>query len=279
MFGYVRIHKPSLTCGDFALYRGVYCSLCRALGRRYGPLGRLALTYDMTFFALLALSSREDCPGFRKGHCSINPAKRCLKLECCAELDRAADVSLLLARAKWQDNMADSGLPGKLAWALPGIFFSLAGRRAAKRAPQAAKLIRTAMAAQRLVEQDPPGLDSCAHPSAHGLGQLCALANSGFYRLGYLLGRWVYLVDAADDYDKDKKRKRFNALRAAGRDPREAEELLAATAGELAEEWRALCGAGNFVHFRSILENILLPGLEQMERSVTQKGEGYEKSI
>ena len=27
---------------------------------------------------------------------------------------------------------------------------------------------------------------------------------------GYFLGRWIYLIDAADDYDKDRRRHDFN---------------------------------------------------------------------
>ena len=41
MFGYVRAYKPEMTFGDFEIYQGVYCSLCKRLGKRYGPLARM----------------------------------------------------------------------------------------------------------------------------------------------------------------------------------------------------------------------------------------------
>ncbi|MCL1951514.1 MAG: DUF5685 family protein [Oscillospiraceae bacterium] len=262
MFGYVRACKPRLACGDYELYRGAYCSLCKSLGRRYGPFARLTLNYDMAFYALLALSAGEAEPAFAPGRCSYNPAKRCLRCRSPA-LDFAADVSMLLACYRWRDRLEDGSPWERLLWALPGLFFLWAGRKAAKRAPEAARVVRVAVSAQRLVEHEPGPLtlDNYAHPSAHALGALCALLDPRLYRLGYLLGRWVYLIDAADDLAADVKRGRFNPFALCPCDPWQA---LAATAAELE---RALRGLGP-MRYGSIFENILTLGLAGMERSV-----------
>lgn len=53
MFGYVRIYKPELKMAEYEHYQGIYCSLCRQLGKRYGPLARLTLSYDFTFLAMV----------------------------------------------------------------------------------------------------------------------------------------------------------------------------------------------------------------------------------
>ena len=263
MFGYVRICKPRLTCGDYELYRGVYCSLCKTLGRRYGPFARLTLNYDMTFYALLALAADGEETRFSPGRCSFNPAKKCLRCRA-SSLDFAADVSMLLAYYQWRDKLEDGPLWERLLWALPGLFFLRAGRKAAKRAPEAGRVIKVAVAAQRLVEQgaDEPSLDACAHPSAHALGSLCALLDERLYRLGYLLGRWVYLIDAADDRAGDMKRGRFNAFaRCNGGDPW---GTLAATAAEIERAWGQLSP----IRYDSIFGNILTLGLAGMEGSV-----------
>ena len=265
LFGYVRICKPRLTCGDYETYRGVYCSLCKALGRRYGPLARLTLNYDMTFYALLALAADGEAAGFAKGRCSFNPAKKCLRCRCPA-MDHAADVSMLLAYYQWRDKLEDGSFGERLLWGLPGLFFLRAGRRAAKRAPEADKIIRTAVMAQRLLERGAgePSLDACAHPSAHALGALCALLDGRLYRLGYLLGRWVYLIDAADDYAGDVKHGRFNPFKLCACDPWEA---LAATAVELERTWGEL----GSMRYSSIMENILTLGLAGMEHAVRER--------
>lgn len=266
MFGYVRVCKPLLTCGDYERYRGVYCSLCRALGRRYGPAARLTLSYDAAFYALLALSRAPEAPEFRRGRCGLNPFKRCHYCNHSA-FARTADVSMLLAYYKWRDQLEDSGFWGRLLWRGAGLLFLGWGRRAKRRAPEAEGVIRTAMAAQRLVEHSPsPSLDQCAHPSAQALGSLCALMDERFYRLGYLLGRWVYLADAAEDGPEDRKRGRFNAFAAAGGDP---SETLSLTAAELAREFEPL----ELPQMRPILENILTLGLYAVQENILPRPE------
>ena len=270
VFGYVRICKAPMTCGDYDAYRGVYCSLCKALGRRYGPFARLTLNYDMTFYALLALQT-EDEAGFVPSRCSFNPLKKCLRCKNRA-MDTTADVSMLLAYYKWLDTLRDSAWYAKLLWALPGIFFLWAGRRARRRAPGAERIVRVAVTAQQLLEAgESASIDAYAHPSAHALGALCALLDPALYRLGYLLGRWVYLMDATDDYEDDLKRGRFNPFAHCGGEPR---ELVRATSAELARAWEEM----EVRRFRPILENILTLGLAAMEQRVFKEGEADEKS-
>ena len=35
MFGYVTVYKPELKIKDYSLYKGVYCTLCKRMGREY----------------------------------------------------------------------------------------------------------------------------------------------------------------------------------------------------------------------------------------------------
>ena len=58
MFGYVRPFKGEMLVKEYDAYKGVYCGLCKALGDHYGVLARFALSYDCTFYALLALNER-----------------------------------------------------------------------------------------------------------------------------------------------------------------------------------------------------------------------------
>ena len=45
MFGYIKTCTPQLRLCEWEAYRGIYCGLCRTLGRRFGPLARLTLSY------------------------------------------------------------------------------------------------------------------------------------------------------------------------------------------------------------------------------------------
>lgn len=270
LFGYVKISKPRLTCGDFERYQGVYCSLCKTLGRRYGPFARFALNYDTTFYAMLALSVHADELEFSPGRCSFNPTKKCLNCRHAA-LDFAADAGILMAYYKWRDKLEDSSFGMRLLWSLLGLFFLWAGRKAKRRAPEAERIIRTAVTAQRMVETGngaPPGIDASAHPSAHALGALCAVLNEEWYRLGYLLGRWVYLMDAADDLAEDEKHGQFNPFFGADSDPW---ECVAATEAELRNCWAEVGGTEEFPVFYPVLDNIFTLGLAQTHAAVRER--------
>ena len=70
--------QQSLACLLYtSLYKSAYCGLCKRMGKDYGRLSRLALSYDGTFLAMLSMALRDDCPGFEAGRCVANPAKRC----------------------------------------------------------------------------------------------------------------------------------------------------------------------------------------------------------
>ena len=67
MFGYVRIYKPELKMAEFEHYQGVYCSLCKQLGKRYVVMARMTLSYDFTFLAVFRMALSDTCTGFKKG--------------------------------------------------------------------------------------------------------------------------------------------------------------------------------------------------------------------
>jgi hypothetical protein len=277
VFGYVRISRPQLRCAEHDLYRGVYCSLCKELGARYGPLARLILPYDAVFYALFALAQQEKPPVLRPSRCSFNPAKRCLRCEKRNKaLVTAADISMLMVYYKWRDTIADEAGLRRLLWLLPAPFFLCSGRRAKRLAPEAAKKIKSACAAQRIVERkEAPCLDECAHPSAQALGELlAATAESAKHaaalrRLGYLLGRWVYLMDAADDLEQDRKRGRFNPFSAHFDQPEaERRAFLQAQLNQTAEELLAAWEAVPLQRYRPIFDNLFTLGLPAMEATV-----------
>lgn len=217
MFGYVQLFKPTIRMGEYEQYRGVYCTLCRRLGRRYGLHARLALRYDSTFLALLQMALEEASPDFCPGRCSFNPAKRCMKCGNTAAIDRAADISVLLIYYSLQDTRQDEGFWKRLGATLLLPLAALDRRRAAKRRPEADRQIAAMMEQQRQVEQaQTTSLDAAAEPFARLLSWMAAdTAQSDseervLTRLGYCLGRWVYFMDAVDDLAEDLQHEKYN---------------------------------------------------------------------
>ena len=197
MFGYVRPHKQELLVREFEQYKGAYCQLCRQLGKDYGWTARLTLSYDCTFYALLALSREDSQKRLRRGRCVVNPLKACKFVEAEGEAyHKAAALSILLTCQKLRDNMGDEGF-----WKAQGCrvllaFLSRKERKAAARYPLLAQAAEAATRAQREAEQARAGVDACAEPTAQLLaavfrelggcdkGQCLALE-----RFGYFLGR------------------------------------------------------------------------------------------
>ena len=75
MFGYVTIYRKGLDKAALDCYQAYYCGLCRTLGRRYGRAAQLALSYDMTFAALLLSALYEPETQLTAGRCPPHPVK------------------------------------------------------------------------------------------------------------------------------------------------------------------------------------------------------------
>ena len=133
MFGYVRLFKPTITLGEYEQYKGIYCTLCKQIGKRYGLLSRFTLSYDMTFLAMLHMALEDKDADFCHSRCSFNPTKRCLKAQNTAVIDRVADIGTILTYYKLKDTLTDEGFWTRLgAWcALP--FVAAAHKKAKKR--------------------------------------------------------------------------------------------------------------------------------------------------
>ena len=80
MFGYVVAHKPELRMREFYKYKAYYCGLCKVLREKYGFLGQLTLTYDMTFLVILLTSLYEKETNREEHRCIVHPTKKQKKL-------------------------------------------------------------------------------------------------------------------------------------------------------------------------------------------------------
>lgn len=288
MFGYVRIRKAELLVRQYEDYGGVYCSLCRRLGRDYGVLSRLFLNYDCTFYSLVFLAAAQPpCPAAQKGRCVVNPLKRCVFFDERQKIfEGAAAFTVLLTYYKIRDDLADSGfwrsLPRRLA--LPAA--ALAKRKAEKRFPALGRRVRGAMESQSEVERLPqPGIDQCAEPTAGLLAEFFSSEEfSGIQpesscgrvlrQVGYYLGRWTYLMDAADDLEEDIRSGAFNPLARKFRLDRvnfkENYGAVRTYANQLLNETLARLGAAadllDMNRLGPVVRNVIFLGLPQMQR-------------
>ena len=214
MFGYVKPVAAELLVREHNFYRALYCGICRAMQKHTGRLSALSLTYDSVFYALVRLMLTGDTCAARPFHCAAHPCKCRQCVEENETLAFTARAFAVLAYGKACDAYADSrGLRR-----LPLFFARGALRRAARRADLpalAADMQKELDTLAALEAAECPSLDEVADCSGRMLGAFFAAELDGeareiAYEIGFRLGRFVAAADAAEDYEKDKKRGNYN---------------------------------------------------------------------
>ena len=218
MLGYIKCDKGEMKVKEYEAYKGLYCSLCKALKKHFGILSSLILSYDIVFLVLSRLSFGDALPAFKNGRCPFNPTKKC---HFCTnaedELKYAAAVSIMMFYHKVRDNISDSSVFKRLLMYMLLPYAKIKNKRAEKMYPEVGKLITAAM--ERQLQTEKEGTDSpdkAAHESADALGKIISYGlkdtDGRFYRYGYGMGKWVYLCDAADDIASDLKSGSYNVF-------------------------------------------------------------------
>ena len=281
MFGYIRIQKSELLVREYDAYKSVYCGLCKQMGKDYSVFSRFILSYDCTFYAMLLMSLRRSCGGFEQGRCRFNPLKKCSYCQCGDDaLSKAAALSVILSYYKLTDNINDSGFFKRIACKTVRPFFSRWRKEALSRYPEIDDFAAQMLRAQSEAEQNPDcGLDSAADPTATMLSNVMALeaqseAQERIYRqIGYGLGRFIYLIDAADDLGDDIKSGNFNPFKNIDNKFEVMNNNLSQALAMIFDAYNLL----SLVDFKGIIDNIILKGLPSVQAEITRKVEEYDK--
>ena len=244
-------------------YRSAYCGLCRRIGALHGLRGRLTLSYDLTFLDLLLCSLYEgDTPALiGRDRCPVHPF-RGVDWRSAGPTDYCADLGVALhyynAQDKWQD---DHSLVGRSFEAL------LAGRMAEieQRWPRQCQAMRQSLADLAAFEaENSTDLDAVAGCFGTLMAELFDyqqdLWTPELRSLGENLGKYLYLLDAYDDLDKDLRKGSYNPLKELRQRPdyeEEMHEILELLLAKAAQSFERLpC-----VEDTDLLRNILYSGV------------------
>ncbi len=279
MFGYVTVFKPELKMKEYEAYRGIYCTLCKSMGKEYGLLSRFLLSYDGAFFVMYKMGLSQDNISVNKSRCTFNPAKKCMKVSCESEIYKiASTLTVILAYFKLKDNLQDSSVFKKILLYLIYPYFAYLKKKAIKKHPEIFSAVEKQMQRQNEIEgEENPSPDKCADPTAKILAYLFGLNEEGTNKeksesFGYQLGRAVYFLDAFDDFLDDRKSSSFNPFKNSEDIVNDAVVSINLSIGELASIFKAL----EFSSFSSIIENVVCDGLSfQLER-ITKKYRGEQ---
>ena len=213
MFGYVVVNKQELRFREFERYRSYYCGLCTDLKKRYGRAGQFSLSNDMTFVILLltALYEPKDEEGAVK--CIAHPfEKHPTRVNRFTEY--AADMNLLLTYEKCRDDWKDEK---KLSGRLYAGMLTKRVKEVRQKYPEKAK--RIAGYLKEIGELEKSRDINIDHPSgAFGniMAELMAVYPDEWERelrnIGFYLGKFIYILDAYDDMEKDEKSGSYNPL-------------------------------------------------------------------
>lgn len=276
MLGYITIEKNELKVRDYTLYQGYYCGICKSIAQRIGQIPRLGLSYDAVFLALVlaGFDEKKDLPEME--HCIVHPIEKKPVIYHNDAIDYGADVMVILAYHKflddWKDEKSAAGFAGKTA-------LRCAYRKLEKRYPclcadvekaltklsaleeeKSASVDQTAEAFSDLMEALFTGFNRTAFlgefPDEFSQGQARG-QNRVLAQLGRTLGRWIYIIDALDDYDKDLQKDNYNPLIYRKNHLEGIDVLLYNCLGEIAAAYDLLELKKN----TAIVENIIFMGL------------------
>jgi hypothetical protein len=233
VYGYVRPYAPEIKVREQEYYRAVYCGLCRTMGKCTGQCSRMTLSYDFTFFALVRMALIGYQPTLKPRRCLTHPTVKHPMLEPNEDLAVCAYLSAILAYHKVRDDLRDErGLKRTAATAVSPFVASIRRRAIKQGFGEADMLVYRAMKElSELEASHPPSVDEPAAIFGQLLGTLLAYGLEGDQAklartLGLHVGRWVYILDAADDFTKDLKYRRYNPFACLYRDLLEADPTL-----------------------------------------------------
>jgi len=271
LFGYVTASFKELTKEQQQRYNSIYCGICRRIRKQSGNLSRLGLSYDIAFLSALLMSLYEPEEMSGKAACLPHPITKKPWVD--NEFIRyGADMNVALGYYNFLDDWNDDK---KLTAKLLSTAMETPSSQIAQRYPRQCEAMERCI--RQLSQLEKAGCDNpdtCAACFGELMGELFVykedLWSPILRQMGSALGRFVYLLDAAVDYDKDQKKGKYNPYLAmgTGKDWSRWEEYLVLTMARCTENFERL----PLVQDKALLDNILYSGVWTHLQKKTARG-------
>lgn len=258
MFGYVRPNLADMSPEVQARYRAHYCGLCHAIGDRHGQAARMALTFDLAYLTIFLGSLYEPEETSGEGKCVPHPVKKHAWVRS-KITDYAADMTIALTYHKlmddWQDdrNIAAKGASSVLKKAYVRV--------RADWPRQCEAIERTLADLSQVEKRRDPSPDAAARCFGKLMAELFVMQEdywaNALRAFGYSLGRYIYLLDAVCDADKDAKKGGYNPVLLMEKKPEDMRDTLELVLGDASAAFEKL----PLIQDEDILRNILYSGV------------------
>ena len=256
----------------------MYCGLCKSIGKCSGQCSRLALNYDLTFLSILTHNLADKDVKLEKKRCIIHwitkrPVAKPDELSV-----RIGALNVILAYYKIADDINDAN-KGRLK----RLLFNGGYKKAKAKEPKLDEIVKNNYKA--LIEYEKVNGDSI-DVSADFFGNMIKeivrellpdKCTESLDSISYNIGKWIYLIDALDDFDKDKKKKNYNVFVNSYPDCDTKKELIekhiddiglvfGSVLSEIAERSREL----DYKFNHDLIDNVFLKGLESQTKKVME---------
>ena len=260
MFGYVNVNWKELPEDRKNRFGSVYCGVCRRIREQSGQLSRLGLRYDIAFLSTLLMSLYEPEEETGPNACALHPISKRPWVDN-AFVRYGADMNVALAYYNCLDDWEDDRK--RSAKAMAGVFGKNMPRIEKDYPRQCAAIARCIEELSRLEQENCPNPDETANCFGRLMEELLVFQEDFWAptlrEMGFHLGRFIYLLDAAMDYHKDAKKEKYNPWLAMGdgENPDRWEDYLVLTMGRCTSAFEKL----PLVQDKKLLDNILYSGV------------------
>lgn len=271
MFGYIAINKAEMKFKDYDMYHSYYCGLCKCLKERHGIRGQVTLSFDMTFLIVLLTGLYEPETRTESVNCIAHPLEK-HTARTNEFTEYAASVNLILSYFKCKDDWEDvRSRKGYLAARLLTPEMKKILTRYPAKVFAVSSNLKRLSALERQNEQD---IDRMAGLFGNIMAELFVCRQdeweSSLRRIGFFLGKFIYLMDAYEDVAEDIQSGNYNPFKEAYKsDPDFSENcrrLLTMMMAECSREFEKL----PILLHTDILRNILYSGVWSRYTHVTE---------
>lgn len=217
MFGYVKPLIPELKVKQHELYRAIYCSLCKRQKDLTGAISSFTLSYDFVFLVLMRSAITNDTFKLTDSHCTYNPLKKKKCIASCTSIDYTACAATLLTYYKLKDDVNDCRGLKRIKYSIACAFMLPSKNKAIKKykLPEN-EIVCLLNELSEYEKSQNSSLDICADVFGRLLGVIAAygiedeMQSFVLDKCFYHIGRWIYIIDAVDDYPDDLKDGAYN---------------------------------------------------------------------
>ncbi len=278
MFGYIKPYDPYLYKKDDVLYKSVYCGVCKSIGSTCGQMARMSLTYDIAFLTVFYRSLLGEDVTLLQKRCIAHPFTKRPIAKRDKVFDKLALVNVILARHKLVDDKLDEKKGN-----IKSVFVASGYKKAKKILPKIDDIVLKRYNELRTLEKADNGLiDEVSEKFGLMLADISdelfqEKATENTRNLFFYVGKWIYIIDALDDYDDDVKKGDYNPF-VIRYGEKSAKSLLEKNIDDFDFMFSDLfinikenLNAIKFKFNRDLIDNILLRGIPAKTKSVIEE--------